>query len=554
MVVLEVELVPREVNNLTRTLQKAIDNINLNRFGKVFELVHRRILKLYQEQLEKTYRSIARLLGLEIPGRGRRGIRETVGGAVGGIGGMLGKIAKGLAIFGLVAQGIKALVEILEDASPLLAQMLKLLWQGFMLILRPIGDFIAILLKPIIILLYKYFIIPWYKFMYGKVIPALVKFLEDPVGALIGLGEAIVNKLKEALPTIAGAIVSAIPGLGTLLGFIIESWPAIESTIRGVFDFLKGVWEGLSGFISWIWGIIEPIIKGFFEFLKTIWDGIVGFATWIWSLIEPIIKAFFEFLKQAWEGIKGFVSWIWDNIRNAITTFFNFILNAWITIAIVVKGLWNTIQSLATNFFNWLAQAWSTLSNIVGSLWNVISSVVTSFFNQLMRIWNSLSGLVMNIFNWLISSLTNLWNTISFFWNRYILPAINGIINAVLGVINAIREAIDWVKRQIQSIVSGAINTVRSAVSSIVSGARSLFGSLFGAKQTGGFITREGLYYLHRGEYVVPAPLASKPTRETTNNFNIYINIEIQGKVDEKKLVEEIKRSLLRELHRYGTW
>ena len=56
----------------------------------------------------------------------------------------------------------KAIIE----SSPLLQQMLKLMKFGFMLILKPIGDFFGFIMRPIMILLLRKFIIPFYQSVY----------------------------------------------------------------------------------------------------------------------------------------------------------------------------------------------------------------------------------------------------------------------------------------------------------------------------------------------------------------------------------------------------
>tara|TARA_R110002153_G_scaffold214451_2_gene367082 strand:- start:1325 stop:2971 length:1647 start_codon:yes stop_codon:yes gene_type:complete len=73
--------------------------------------------------------------------------------AAAGIG--LGAAGAGLAIG-------KAVIE----SSPLLQQMLKLMKFGFMLILKPIGDFFGFIMRPIMILLLRKFIIPFYQSVY----------------------------------------------------------------------------------------------------------------------------------------------------------------------------------------------------------------------------------------------------------------------------------------------------------------------------------------------------------------------------------------------------
>ena len=80
------------------------------------------------------------------------------------------------------------------DSSPLMQQMLKLLNFGIMLILRPIGDFFALLFRPILIFLLRKFIIPFYQTVYpfflknARLVETVAKLGVDVVK---GTGEAV---------------------------------------------------------------------------------------------------------------------------------------------------------------------------------------------------------------------------------------------------------------------------------------------------------------------------------------------------------------------------
>ena len=73
------------------------------------------------------------------------------------------------------------------SASPLFAAMMKMMKFMVQLILMPIGTFFGALLRPILIMLLRKFIIPWYSSMMPKAISigtAVGNFLTDPWGGL----------------------------------------------------------------------------------------------------------------------------------------------------------------------------------------------------------------------------------------------------------------------------------------------------------------------------------------------------------------------------------
>ena len=59
--------------------------------------------------------------------------------------------------------GGMALGKMIIDSSPMFQQMLKLLNFGIMMVLRPIGDFFGFLMRPIMLMLLRKFIIPFYQ-------------------------------------------------------------------------------------------------------------------------------------------------------------------------------------------------------------------------------------------------------------------------------------------------------------------------------------------------------------------------------------------------------
>ena len=94
------------------------------------------------------------------------------------------------------------------DSSPLLQQMLKLMKFGFMLILKPIGDFFGFIMRPIMILLLRKFIIPFYQSVYpwfakegtkiGNGISDILDKLSDPAFWVLATG-AVTAALAGAL-------------------------------------------------------------------------------------------------------------------------------------------------------------------------------------------------------------------------------------------------------------------------------------------------------------------------------------------------------------------
>ena len=123
------------------------------------------------------------------------------------------------------------------DVSPMFQAIKKLLQFGFMLILRPIGDFFGFIMRPIMVMMLRKFIIPWYKDVYpvmkklgtwigNQVVP----FIEDvatffstqggkataAVGASAIAAAAIVKKIKTPAAAASGGGAASPPQRLTL--------------------------------------------------------------------------------------------------------------------------------------------------------------------------------------------------------------------------------------------------------------------------------------------------------------------------------------------------
>ena len=134
---------------------------------------------------------------------------------------------RGMAMAGLGIAGVGLLTKAFRkalDSSPMLKQMAKLLDFGVMLLLRPIGDFFGFLFRPILILLLRKFIIPFYQeYMplmrkmgndIGKFMAGGIDVITNPMGlAAIGgiIGSFVVAKIISWKAALNKAVSPAFP-------------------------------------------------------------------------------------------------------------------------------------------------------------------------------------------------------------------------------------------------------------------------------------------------------------------------------------------------------
>ena len=113
------------------------------------------------------------------------------------------------------------------DSSPLMQQMLKLLNFGIMLILRPIGDFFGMLMRPILILLLRKFIIPFYQTVYPWFLNAANQ-LNNSTKAIEDIGDGIITSIETSGKYIVGKLEPVMTpdpktGVDKVTGFKVNS-------------------------------------------------------------------------------------------------------------------------------------------------------------------------------------------------------------------------------------------------------------------------------------------------------------------------------------------
>ena len=313
------------------------------------------------------------------------------GGKMGGLAGIAGK---GLSILGGIGIAIGAIlgsVKALTGSSPMLKQMFKLMNFGIMMIFRPIGDFIGFLLRPILVMLLRNFIIPWYTDVMpimrtlgmvfgGSLAKDLVGFFQNPtqviadgIAGLFGGITTTINSmldgtydwdaLSEKLWTAVKATIASIPlvvfvkfimqiiekmDLSKLAGSFVETGNNIKKAIKDWF--ITGM-DNLKGGLGFIW-----------EAIKAKWETTIQNVKWELSFIWNDIQTKWD---TAIQNVKWELSFIWNDIVkkwnnaiNGLTWEFKFIWDGIVTwfeeglasIDIDWDKIWKTIMDWLNPF------------------------------------------------------------------------------------------------------------------------------------------------------------------------------------------------------------
>ena len=152
--------------------------------------------------------------------------------------GLLAGMTSGLGKLGMIAGlvGIAVgMVKMLVSSSPMLKQILKLFNFGIMLILRPIGDFIGFMLRPIMLMVLTKFILPFYQ----NALPMM-----QEMGAMVG--ETLVPIVEKIIIGII-AVGKIVGGFWLALFTFLNPWMETDTSLldSGISE-MKGLFTGVN--------------------------------------------------------------------------------------------------------------------------------------------------------------------------------------------------------------------------------------------------------------------------------------------------------------------
>ncbi len=321
-------------------------------------------------------KSIEKLIG-KLPGGssimgGIEGLLPGLGGA-GGAGGASGAGGAGggaaaaggvamVAMLGIeVLKGIMAILQQifqrLVEASPSLKAMVKMLNTGFNMIIKPIGDAIGYLLRPIA----RFFIV-----IGRNVNMAMAEKVAELQGqgySSFGISGAMIASLPEIYLKV---LVDAFKGIDW--DSMINEWARVVTTnfterIPSLISLIITVFASLTMELStWFWGEVGKSLSALWS---TISRALGGLGSWLWGGITSALNG-------AWGAVSGFGTWLWTSITKAI----------------------GSLGSILGGFGSWL---WNGIKGAIGSIGNLgsqLASEIKKFFH------NAIAALINSIRNW----------------------------------------------------------------------------------------------------------------------------------------------------------
>jgi hypothetical protein len=287
-------------------------------------------------------------------------------------------IAAGIA---LLVTAVKKIVEKVVEASPALQAMFKLLDASITLILRPFGDFVAFLLKPLLIIFLTKVALPFYKLM-----QPLMQFLGTSVGNTIAGGaNAVIDGgvslfkgdfegFMNSLNAFKGIWLTFVDWISDALGLS----PELQETLSGFWDFIVGL-------------VVRPEI---FDAIKRFWEWFdnLGVPEWVSEQINRFIEWFQnlgveKLFGQVLEVLFAFAEWFFNlifdpKLAELIFSFFGFIAGMGVSdiVMIALDLFYGFLEFLNPKEWMWIALiGFQGLLVILDGARNLTSNIIGFF-------------------------------------------------------------------------------------------------------------------------------------------------------------------------------
>ena len=318
---------------------------------------------------------------------------QTIGDRLEGAKEYFKKHAVGIALSIGAAAVIFAVLKKALEVSPMFQQMVKLLKFGIMMILRPIGDFFGFIMRPILLVLLRKFIIPWYTTMY----PKMIKWGNE-IGVLLAGAIGWISNVQGAIDNVANdkalvegddPFINAVnPENFTTVGWLKdvgERWTdGITAMTKDFEDF---------DILGKLAGLLNPFPDAAGE------DGFGGMVTsWFQDGLDKAYANFgsFYFVAIKWfkDGIKG-AEVTWSNFWDGIKTWWD---NG-------IETIENTnFTDIWTGIIDWFTGGLSKLEISFSDIWDAIIEKIKNLGggtpnaenegsgNLLLDMWNQAIG------------------------------------------------------------------------------------------------------------------------------------------------------------------
>lgn len=282
------------------------------------------------------------------------------------------------------------------------------------------------------------------------------------------------DQLKRASGAVFTNIGAAlIPIFQQLAEWVIANMPAIQATIKAVFD---GINIAISFVIEWIQKL-KAIIQGWVSGTEFSLGVLADKFQWYFNQYQDVVKKVFDTI---WTIIKTVLDLVVPFIQDALSTIFDFWEENGEMIMQAVQNLFGFIMATIDFVMPYIQKVievtWDIISNIIQTTIDVILGIIKFFAAMFTGDWDKMKQALLDIW-------TALWNGIKNFLET-VWGLLSGTFGKLFGNIKdwflGLREqALEWGKNMIQGFIDGMmsmINNIKDAASKVTNAIKGFLG------------------------------------------------------------------------------
>ena len=408
-------------------------------------------------------------------------------------------------------------------------------------------------------------------------------FLISPIGLVIAAVTALGLAYTTNFLGIKDATDTVVLALKPILESLILTFSNVATQILQYINLIKWplmtVWNEISPFIIEFLQIISALFKSTFDNLIIVLQWAWNIIKWIFevafNLIAGVTTLFFQTLtgdwSGAWETIKTMTSGVFDGLKLITQGLFQ-----------ILEGLFKEFWTLAIALFEWM---WTWIKTVTSAATSLLTTLIEWFWNGIKNINQIIIDAIITISSSLWTGLTSIFTAgqalITGGWTSFANNLGTIITNVWNGIKATIAQWINWIINKVNSVIN-SINSAASAtginIPTIPVVAFQKWGIVpgFWSKFQTGWIVPGWVNPAHHdqvstmldpGELILNRAQQSNLANQiqSTNNtpsliptiptINLSINmgwITVNNEADENRMIDNMKKSLIRELQLYS--
>lgn len=312
-------------------------------------------------------------------------------------------------------------------------------FSAIMMIVQPIWNALTSLFQTSLP-----YILQLFQFIFNTVLAVIQSVWENIKGVISGALNVIMGVIKIFSGLFTGDFSKMWEGIKQVFfGAINLIWNWMQlmfwgKLLKGVAAFggvfksiFSSIWGGIKKVFSTVIGWIVNFVKSSFSrvssTIRGIFNGIKGFISWIWGSINKVFSSIIG-------GIVNFVKSRFSSMRNTISSIFNDIRN-------VAKTVWNAIKDFVIkpvmSVVNRVGSLFSGLRRTVGNIFNGIRNTIVGIFDKVVGAIKNLPKRMAEGLKKNAGRIAGGIKAVSKFLLEGLAKGVNGVINWILDKVHA---------------------------------------------------------------------------------------------------------------------